>query len=375
MKKFNSALLLVIALTGTCVFASEANETFVNAPRNSERENPYAPFEWLIGKWVGGVRQGAQASMTFEWGVNKTFIKYSGIRPINGKEVPEYEGMIAWHGMKEKMIVTSVYLSENRLVMEEGEFEVLPEGGVRKYFKVFYAAGEKLPWSDGKIAPKGGAALEFLQTWEPEDEDGLRDTFLMKKDGKWRSPHNRPEGFVWRRASTAEAAQEGNESLAALEPLIGKWRSSLDPRYKDHPMIKRFNPDLKPNELVFKWGEEKKIIHVADIQIDQPADGQNTRFIEGMVLWNPAEKKMVMVEYNVQDDLYFEGEYRILEDGKIIQRIYTTAFPDGSVGKFREQWVWDDLEKKSFKWITESFRNGKFVTSEIVPEYHRIGKD
>lgn len=47
--------------------------------------------------------------------------------------------------------------------------------------------------------------------------------------------------------------------------------------------------------------------------------------MEGMVFWNPADESVVLVEYNAEQDIFFQGRYRTLPSGEV-HRTYDAFF-------------------------------------------------
>lgn len=169
--------------------------------------HPHDPLAFLIGDWqLGFGGEGAPdpaPTMSFRWGAHKTLIRHRGMRPENGALVPEFEGIIAWHGVEKRLVFLTAYGHPGKQVVEDGWIEVLPDGAVRRHMRVHYEEGNGLPWSDGAKAGPGGHTLEFRQTWRKVDDDHMRGTFVMKRGGVWVAPdfgHPLPAaGIPWRR--------------------------------------------------------------------------------------------------------------------------------------------------------------------------------
>ncbi len=167
--------------------------------------------------------------------------------------------------------------------------------------------------------------------------------------------------LVWQSA----CGQSGHLTIEDLAPLVGSWRSQVGIEYKDHPMIKRLNPDRKPNLMTFRWGVGKKVMHVSIYNLDRPNPGDTTLFIEGSLMPNPADTTVVMLEFNAESDIFFDGIYSLDASGNVI-RTYVVGFTNGSTMKFKERWIWADDKKQAFYWHTSTFKNGKYEEGEIV---------
>lgn len=161
------------------------------------------------------------------------------------------------------------------------------------------------------------------------------------------------------------SAQTKNITIDDLSSLEGTWKSQLEKKYENHPMIKKLNPDRRPDLMKFTWGVDKKIMHMSISNIDRPSMNDTTLFIEGILIPNPADTSVRMVEFNAQSDIYFSGFYTLDGDGNII-RVYEVGFTNGTTMKFREKWVWVDDQKQAFDWYTEAYQNGEYKTGDIV---------
>ncbi len=164
--------------------------------QNQTRGNtPYLDIEWLIGNWHLEIPQG-QVKMTFEWGANKSYIKYVGYNP--GGTI-EHEGIIVWHPKKRKIIELSAFTSTANVgTPAEAYFEITGKGKLIHYFTLFYPAGKK--FKDGSVAPKGGKKVEYRQIWTAKGKNGLHDIFQTKRNGEWQLVNEKDKaGFNWQK--------------------------------------------------------------------------------------------------------------------------------------------------------------------------------
>lgn len=155
-------------------------------------------------------------------------------------------------------------------------------------------------------------------------------------------------------------AQETESPLDPLAFYIGEWGPPVNDDFlKDNPQYK----DLVV--ISFKWGENKKVIW-STTGIVTP--GAEKPFSEGIITHNPLSDKLVWLEYQHENEILFEGEYTVLEDGNV-QRTYAVYYPEGYdeilypeeegwVRHFRETFirVSDDL----IDWKTEALVRGKW---------------
>ena len=164
----------------------------------------YEKIAFLIGEWHSEIKEGYVAKMRFSWAENKRMIKYQGTNP-NKKEEPEKleaEGIITYHGIKDQLVLMNTYLKEGSHLISEGHYEIDENGTINRPFICHYKAGDKLPWSDGAVAPAGGRSIEFKQIWTPIDNDSFYGDFYWKKNGEWVHPikeYDDGRKEVWRR--------------------------------------------------------------------------------------------------------------------------------------------------------------------------------
>ena len=167
----------------------------------------YQKIAYLIGDWKSEFGKDLYAKMNFSWGDNKRMIKFqtSNRRSPNQPEQLETNGMITYHGTKNKLVFLTTYMQKGGHLISEGYYEIDDKGVIHRPFTCHYKAGDKLPWSDGAVAPKGGKSIEFKQIWTPIDNNSFRGQFFWKKDGKWINPmkgqgQQRPK-IVWKRVN------------------------------------------------------------------------------------------------------------------------------------------------------------------------------
>ena len=161
----------------------------------------YQDLAFLIGEWQSEFGD-RKARMTFGWGKNKRNIHFQN-HYLPGKDQPwvqENEGLISYHGVKDKLVFITSYAKESSHLMAEGVYEVINDGTILRQFTCHYKAGDKLPWSGGSVAPPGGKSIKFKQVWTPVDDDTFRGEFYWQKNGQWEHPFEK-EGFeeIWKK--------------------------------------------------------------------------------------------------------------------------------------------------------------------------------
>ncbi len=149
--------------------------------------------------------------------------------------------------------------------------------------------------------------------------------------------------------------------LEKLSYYIGTWGPNLD-----QPMVKR-NPKMKDYKVIdFSWGSNKKVI-ISRTGINSNQGGKISS--EGIITYNPNTKKIVWLEYQIDNEILFEGEYTILDNNKV-QRVYTVYYaedyPDipnpqlpGWTRKYRETFT--PISDNTIDWLTETLIDGKWV--------------
>ena len=155
--------------------------------------------------------------------------------------------------------------------------------------------------------------------------------------------------------------QSEDNPLEQLSFYIGTWGIPLDDAFlKKRPEMK----DLKV--IDFKWGKDKRVIWS---RTGFFSDSINSVMSEGMISYNPTTKKIVWLEYQIDNELLFEGEYRIIKDN-VVQRIYNVYYAEGYKAipnpevegwtrKYRETFT--PTSDNNIDWLTETYINGEWV--------------
>ncbi len=156
-------------------------------------------------------------------------------------------------------------------------------------------------------------------------------------------------------------AQTPGNPLEQLSYYIGTWGP-----HPDDIMVKK---DLKMKDfkvIDFKWGKNKRVIWSrTGVFSDQKEEISS----EGMITYNPNTQKIVWLEYQIDNELLFEGEYILLGENKV-QRVYTVYYakdyPDipnpqleGWTRKYRETFT--PTSNHTIDWLTEARVDGTWV--------------
>ena len=150
-----------------------------DAPANS----PYAPYRFLIGTWdvapeIGGA---PLARALFRWGPNHSYIWYSGSLLVKGVEVPHFEGLLLWNGVRKNLDMLLALDLDGGRVQEQGVVSIEADGTVVREITAFYSEGEQ-PIGQ-PVAGTGGAKAHFRQTFQAAGPDRIRTT-VMRESGK-----------------------------------------------------------------------------------------------------------------------------------------------------------------------------------------------
>ena len=156
-------------------------------------------------------------------------------------------------------------------------------------------------------------------------------------------------------------AQSLENPLEKLSYYIGVW----GPPNND-PMIKRDPKMINLKVIDFQWGAFKRVILS---RTGLFSNDTNQVFSEGIITYNPNTKKIVWLEYQIENEILFEGEYIVLEENKI-QRVYTVYYAEdypsiplpelpGWTRKFRETLT--PTSNNNIDWLTEVWVNGKWI--------------
>ena len=158
-------------------------------------------------------------------------------------------------------------------------------------------------------------------------------------------------------ATSTLRASQSESSLESLDGFVGNWISHIDEKYRDHPMIKRFNPELLSQELQVRWGVDREVLHIKIIDLDRPERGDRRAVVEGSALRNPRTGLIEMTEYNAEQGVLLDGTMQMVEGSGLV-REYEAHFEGHPVRRFRERWVFTDASRDSFQWLTESWSDG-----------------
>ncbi|OEK00933.1 hypothetical protein BFP97_05160 [Roseivirga sp. 4D4] len=166
----------------------------VSGQSNTTSENPNEQLAYLVGTWKLAL-EGFTAFMDFEWGPNRTYI-FSRNRNIrDGVETIENSALIAWDGVEEKFVISSVYNDPGGLLVGRG-FVEYKNGVIARDIELHYAEGQYAPFLK-RTAPKGGLVMDYRQRWTKVDESSFEGVFEVKVNGEWIAPFKSKGVELW----------------------------------------------------------------------------------------------------------------------------------------------------------------------------------
>ena len=155
-----------------CVGAVMLTTSLATPQTQPTSDNPLNRLAWLIGgKWVAEGDKGPNGKpfhveSTITWGENGHAIRFTTLFRLDGKLVPVYSGIYAWHPAKQKFVFL---YTDNEGSLTEGE-AVVEGDRLEQEFQIVGADGSGRPFRSN-VVRRG-----------PDDYDW---NVLRLKDGKW----------------------------------------------------------------------------------------------------------------------------------------------------------------------------------------------
>ncbi|MDJ0646462.1 MAG: hypothetical protein QNJ57_10820 [Flavobacteriaceae bacterium] len=155
-------------------------------------------------------------------------------------------------------------------------------------------------------------------------------------------------------------AQTQENRLEQLSFYIGTWGLPSD------GLMMQKNPKMKDYKVIdLEWGAHKKVIVSRTGIYNENGEEIHS---EGIITFNPNNNKLVWLEYQIENEILFEGEYVYIENNQV-QRIYTVHYPagyktilypelEGWTRKFRETFT--PTSENTIDWLTEVLIDGKW---------------
>jgi hypothetical protein len=146
---------------------------------------PYAPYAFLIGTWDIAPEAGGPplARALFRWGPNRSYIWYGGALLEKGVEVPHFEGLLLWNGVRKNLDMLLALDLDGGRIQEQGTMSVDAGGRVVREITAIYSEGQR-PIGQ-PVAGPGGAKARFRQTFEAAGPDRVRTTVMHEAGSGW----------------------------------------------------------------------------------------------------------------------------------------------------------------------------------------------
>ena len=175
-------MLRKIAFAGA-VLAMAAGPAQAN---HAELKNPdFAPYAFLIGEWdIHEEGQPAAAVHRASWSGGGTSVRLETDLLINGKQVPHYEGLLVWNGVRRDFDMLLNLDPVAAKVQERGRLRVdHPAQMLVREITATYAPGVMGP--DGKRTGSGGAEFSFRQTFKKLSDDRILTSMMRQTATGW----------------------------------------------------------------------------------------------------------------------------------------------------------------------------------------------
>ena len=148
-------------------------------------KNPYASYEFLIGAWDISPEAGGPplARALFRWGPNRSYIWYAGSLLEKGEEVPHFEGLLLWNGVRKNLDMLLSLDLDGGYVQEQGTMSVETGGRVVREITAVYSEGSR-PIGQ-PVAGPSGAKARFRQTFQATGADRILTTVMREAGNGW----------------------------------------------------------------------------------------------------------------------------------------------------------------------------------------------
>ncbi len=167
-------------------------------------------------------------------------------------------------------------------------------------------------------------------------------------------------GVIFLGFTSSSFAQKAVNPLDAFSYYMGTW--SLP---GEHSMISS-NPKMAAFKVIdFSWGKNHRVIW---LRTGMFSDDIDEIFSEGMITYNPNTSNIVWLEYQIQNEILFEGVYTFLPN-KCLERVYTVYYAENYTSiplpelpawtrKFRETFT--PVSDNEIDWLTEVWVNNQW---------------
>jgi hypothetical protein len=171
---FKRSLVLAFALS---LAPAAVNAQHGGPSHPDPAKNPYGPYAFLVGAWdVVPESGGAPFGVTrFKWGPNRSYLWFSMAMLEGGKEVPHFEGLLVWNGMKKKLDMLLTVDLANGLTQEQGLLSVAEDGTVVRDITMI----------SGEAGAGAGKSMHFRQTFKAAGTDRVLTNAMRETEKGW----------------------------------------------------------------------------------------------------------------------------------------------------------------------------------------------
>jgi hypothetical protein len=157
-----------------------------NAPAAHAAESVYAPYAFLVGEWqiTPAGSQVPLAVTRFRWGPGQSYLLLETSLIIDGKEVPHFEGMLMWNGVRKNLDMLLALDLKGGRVQEQGVVFVEPDGTVVRDITAYYSEGVRRMGDTQAVGPQGATA-RFRQTFKSTGPDTILTTLMRQTEHGW----------------------------------------------------------------------------------------------------------------------------------------------------------------------------------------------
>ncbi len=157
-----------------------------------------------------------------------------------------------------------------------------------------------------------------------------------------------------------------------LAVWTGKWQSHLDEKYRNHPMIQKFNPELKPQIMEIKLDGDDLFLSLTIYDVDRPKTGDTTLLVQGFIIPDPVGIRIKMMENNVSNGNTYLGYYE-LDNNKNISR-YFGPCPENENYQYKEIWEWVNDNRSAFQWHAYYYHeeSNQYEKGDIIVRWEKI---
>ncbi len=184
MKAICKTIYLIVAVFSLLITAPVlAQHSPSGAVDGAANQNPYAPYEFLIGEWdVSPEGRPSQMVMRFQWrGTAKGYILFSAsLLEAGGKEDLHFEGILIWNAVHQNLDMLVTLDPVNGTTQESGTLFIEPDGTVVR--SIVSTGPRNIRGADGKLA---AGSSNFRQTFKQMGPGRVRTVVMRETKNGW----------------------------------------------------------------------------------------------------------------------------------------------------------------------------------------------